>query len=282
MPCGYSTYAVEGRPANSTIVWSRVGQGLITDTTFQQTDPMAYNLVNTDNRCIYGMLTAKVVVNNDTVGVLNRRIDTGDGFTGTWYQPATLTDTLNSTPQSFHNLSLLEYVLGRTVYLMSDDFIGATVSHSGSMVFNWTNSNGVISFDTFGPLDPFAPLSHPSPRGVEIEGTYPNSCKHFKLNLFESTGSLPLFLTYNILNSGTYEFFLSGESSSEENLQRNINNEEPWQLTIVKSDTVAKVYESSSSLGSKTVNMTGWPTGIYIATANIMNKNYSVKISIGR
>ena len=279
VPCGYSTYTVEGRPSNSTIVWSHVGHGIITDTTFQQTHPTSCILVNTDNRCLYGMLTAKVVVNNDTVGVLNRRIDTGYGFTGTWYQPATLTDTLNSTPQSFHNLSLLEYVPGRTVYLMSDDFIDATVTHSGSGIINWSNSNGVISFNTLGLIgDPIRSV----PAGIVIEGTYPNSCKHFKLNLFETTGSLPLYLTYNNPNSGTYEFFMSENTDGGQSEQRNTGNDEPWKLTIIRSDTGAKVYESSSSLGSKSVTTTGWLNGVYIAIANIMNQNYSVKFSVGR
>ena len=279
VPCGYSTYTVDGRPANSTIVWSRVGHGMITDTIFQQTDPMAYNLVNTDNRCIYGMLTAKVVVNNDTVGILNKRIDTGDGFTGTWYQPATATDTLNSTPQSFHNLSILDYVSGRTVYLMSDDFMDATVTHSGTKVLNWSNSNGVISFNTLGG---FSPLGRSVPAGIVIEGTYPNSCKHFKLNLIEAGGIIPIILTYSTTGSGSYEFFLCDNTDGEQSAQRNVSNDEPWQLTIIRSDAGAKVYESSSSLGTKTVTTTGWPNGVYIATANITSQNYSVKFSVGR
>ena len=219
-----------------------------------------------------GRLTATVKNGNTVKAILQKTIDTADGFSGTWYQQATLTDTVNSTPSPFHNNSFIEFISGRKVYLQSEHFIGATISHSESnlMISGWSNNNGVISF---------TPLHYGSNIGnMTLEGTDISGCKKFKLRLRTPLNPInpPIFLMN--ANGDTYEFSIRQD---EESKNSGTNDSKRWHLSIMKIDTSYKVFDENVLTQTKAVNTSGWQKGIYLAVALIDNQYYAIKFSVG-
>jgi len=153
VPCGYEAYYVNPRPDNTTVEWTVNGYHIVSTsdtvpTNFQPSEPDSYVIANTEHRDIYGTLTATVKSGENVVAVLERVIDTTGGLSGTWYQEATASDTVNSTPKPFYRNDLISIEPDRQVYLESEMFDGASITYqsNGYLVTNFSNSNGVISF----------------------------------------------------------------------------------------------------------------------------------------
>lgn len=279
VPCGYETYYVNPRPDNTTVEWSVSGSNIVssTDTVpsgFLFPEPDTYVIVNRNHRNIYGTLTATVKSGGNVVAVLERIIDTTGGLSGTWYQEATASDTVNATPKPFYRNAHLEIIPNRRVYLESELFEGASITYqsNGFHITGKTNSNGVISFVPNLPI--FA-----NSGSVTINGTYPNSCQKFSITLYTiNTDPIP-FDPLNPLqvntSGSTFEFSL-GEDAFE---KIGTTNETKWRLTI-QDNAGNRIFDSALSNGSKHVNTSRWKKGLYIATAQIGGKNYSVKFCI--
>lgn len=266
VPCGYSTYIVEGRPSNYTVEWEASGENLEYDTDpygLIPSDPYAYVIIHNANETHFGTLTANVKYGNNVEGVLHKTIDTAGGFAGTWYQQATLNDTVNSTPMPFSNMSMLEIVPNRKVYLQSDHFIGATITHSqnGILINDWSNNNGVISFTPIVALGMNGVMS--------VQGTV--GCKKYRLSLYTLPSRNVLSLNSN---GDIYEFSIAhnGEKVASSN---------KWHLAIMKINTGNKVFDETVMSNSKIVNISGWSSGIYVALAQVDGQYYSLKFSVG-
>lgn len=280
IPCGLTAYDVYSLPANAAVAWYADGQNLneYTAPGGQQPVPYAYVINPGSNDYVIGTLTATVTAGNNVLGVLNKYVDTTGGFSGTWYQQATLNDTVNSTPKPFLHNSLLEFVPNRTVYLLSDHFNNATISHSESGVFlsGWSNSNGVISFN------PIQPINYTGSSSIIIEGTAQSGCKKFRLRLFSPPSLIddPILLAKNP-NGSTYEFSISEDVRSRQEGSSESNNPLEWRLTIIKIDSANRIFDEMVRASSISVNVSGWPRGIYIAIAQIKDQYYSLKFSVG-
>ena len=275
IPCNHTEYTVIGRPNNSSVTWSTNGQGIGNGTDpnwVLEVDPNDYVIANYDGRYIYGTLTANVIVGNQTVGVLHKHVDTTGGFSGMWYQQPALLDSTNATPQSFSHMSILEIVPGRKVFLVSDDFIGATISHSqtGFTLLNWSNSNGVISFT------PMASLNSNSGSIIINES---DGCKSFSFSLRRPLP--PILLNANLLD-GTCLFSISENEDVISTTDTRLNTSIEWQLTIIQNDTGRIVYESSVAGRSKTVGIMGWDSGMYLAIAQIDGIYISCKFTVNK
>lgn len=280
IPCGLTAYDVYSLPANAAVAWYADGQNLneYTAPGGQQPVPYAYVINPGSNDYVIGTLTATVTAGNNVLGVLNKYVDTTGGFSGTWYQQATLNDTVNSTPKPFLHNSLLEFVPNRTVYLLSDHFNNATISHSESGVFlsGWSNSNGVISFN------PIQPINYTGSSSIIIEGTAQSGCKKFRLQLFSPPSLIddPILLAKNP-NGSTYEFSISEDVRSRQEILQESSNPLEWRLTIIKIDSANKIFDEMVRASSISVNVSRWPRGIYIAIAQIKDQYYSLKFSVG-
>ena len=280
IPCGVTVYYVYSLPENATVTWYADGQNLneYTAPGGQQPVPYSYVINPGSNDYVNGTLTATVTAGNNVLGVLNKFIDTTGGFSGTWYQQAILNDTINSTPKPFLHNSLLEFVPNRTVYLSSDHFNNATISHSqsGVSLIGWSNSNGVISFD------PFQPINYTGSSSIIIEGTAQSGCKKFRLQLFSPPSLIddPILLAKNP-DGSTYEFSISEDLRSRQDSSSESSNPLEWRLTIIKIDSANRIFDEMVRASSISVNVSGWPRGIYIAIAQIKDQYYSLKFSVG-
>lgn len=280
VPCGITIYSVSPSLENTTVTWNADGQNLNYYTVpngMQLLDPYAYVINPGSNDYVNGTLTATVMAGNNVLGVLDKFVDTAGGFSGTWYQQATLNDTINSTPKPFHHNSLLEFIPNRTVYLSSDHFNNATISHSQSGVhlMGWSNSNGVISFN------PVQPNNYTGSASIIIEGTAQSGCKKFNFHLI-SPPSLddPILLSKNP-DGSTYEFSISEKVRSRQGGSTESNIPLEWRLTIIKIDSANRVFDEMVRTNSISVNVSGWSHGIYIAIAQVKDQYYSLKFSVG-
>lgn len=279
VPCGLSTYYVYSLPENHTVEWEADGDNLEEDQPpygFQPVHPYSYIIIHNANESHYGTLTAKVKYGNAVQGVLHKTIDTSGGFSGTWYQQATPTDTINSSPKTFHNNSMLFFIPGRMLYLQSDHFIGATVTHTqtGVMINGWSNNNGVISFTPYQPSGTFG--------NIIIEGSAQSGCKKYKLMLITSASLLNNSILLSLKSVGnSYDFSICQDDESKQEKRSDITDSKDWRLTIMKIDSAKKVFDETVKTSSKTVNVSGWIPGFYIAIAQINGQYYTLKFSIG-
>lgn len=280
VPCGYECYYVNPRPDNTTVEWTTNGKHFVSisdsvPTVFQPSEPDSYIIANTEHRNIYGTLTATVKSGENVIAVLERVIDTSGGLTGTWYQEATTSDTINSTPKTFSTHSNLNLIPNRRVYLESDMFDGASITYqtSGYFITESSFSNNVISFM------PNSLAAHFNSGGsVIINGTYPNSCQRFGIHLY-TLGPIIDPINPLLVNSFRNSFEFSLDKSALR--QMGLGEDSKWQLTI-QDDNGSKIYAAPISNGNKHVNTSGWKKGLYIATAIIADKQYSVKICVTR
>ena len=281
VPCGYNVYSVVPHVANSTIEWEAEGSNITSPTdplpSLPPEDPYAYVIANTEGRDIYGTLTATLKVGGSVIGTLEKVLDMSGLFSGTWWQQASALDTTNASPTVFHHQDMLDIVPSRTVYLQSDDFIGANITKtiSNMIALGWTNSNGIISFTPLLPIN--GGLG-----SITIEGTYPNSCRHFKLRLLTmSNFDDPILLSINP-SGQTCGFSLISNQSAEHSTSSNSDIPTEWRLTITKSETGRRVFDSAVSGMSKTINTTEWRPGVYIAVAQVGKFTLSGKFAIER
>ena len=277
IPCDHTEYTVINRPDNSTVTWSTIGQGIGNGTDpnwMLEVDPNDYVIANYDDRYIYGTLTANVIVGNQSVGVLHKHVDTTGGFSGTWYQQPSLLDSTNATPRSFSHMSILEIVPGRKVYLVSNDFIGTTITHSetGFTISNWSNSNGVISFT------PRASLNNNS-GSIIIRGNSSSDCRSFSFSLRRPL--LPILLNAS-LSEGVCQFSISENEDAISTTDTRLGTSPEWRLSIIRNDTGKTVYESFVAGRSKTVGIIGWDSGIYLAIAQVDGISISCKFTINK
>lgn len=280
VPCDHAVYSVVSRPENSTVAWETNGHGLGYDLDpngLLPEDTTAHVIIPSDGEDIWGTLTANVIVDGDTVGVLSKYIDSSGGFFGTWYQEPTSLDSTNAVPQGFSHMSLLGMVSNRKVYLVSDDFIDATITHSqnGVLVRNWSNSNGVISFTPWASIGDGVGM-------VTVNGSYPNSCRHFRFFLTLPQQPLPPLLLSASPSGGAWQFALSEREGAERSDDSRTALPTDWQLTVIKSDTGRAVYDGHVSGTSATVSTIGWLPGVYVAVAFVDGQYISSKFVVSK
>ena len=179
------------------------------------------------------------------------------------------------SPKSFPHLPWLEIVPDRKVYLQSDDFIDADITKTATGMFpaEWSNNNGVISFTPIMAVNSNVGT-------ITINGTYPNSCRHFNVRLraFGELDVEPMLLTVNP-SGQTYTFSLS-QNKDLDSSSSGIALPEEWQLEIVRSENGMKVFDTKVFGPSKVIDTTGWKPGVYIAVAQLEKESLTVKFVV--
>ena len=178
------------------------------------------------------------------------------------------------------HMSILSIVPNRKVYLVSEDFVNSTITHTGNgfLLMNWSNSNGVISFI------PIAPINTPPGQILveNINGRSADGCRSFSFQIIRAPQlSLPFTLSAT-LSEGSCQFTLGADGEAMASTDERLEISKEWRLTVTKSDTGSAVYESSVSGTSKTIGTSGWEPGIYIATALVNGKNVSCKFVVSK
>lgn len=274
VPCGRTAYYVDPLPSNYTVEWTANGTNLEYDpdpSGLSPESPYAYVIIHNANEFHSGTLTATIKQGNSVRGTFQKTIDTSDGFSGTWYQQATLTDTINSTPTPFHHGSSFTFIPGRKVYLQSEHFVGANVTYTNNhlLVSGWSHNDSIISFT---PLRMMQYVGF-----MTIEGTDLSGCKTFSLNF-----NTPIILSAPNLLSMTTKGSICEFSFLQEKESQHVSNSsaKEWRLTILKIDSGQKFFDETVGATKKAVNTSGWPSGIYAAVALIEDRTYSLKFTI--
>lgn len=230
-------------------------------------DPTAYVIINNDYETIHGTLTATVKVNGNVVGTLTKQVDTGGEFSATWYQGN------NSTPATLPNHAIIELTGGGHIYMQSNDFIGANVTHSSSgiMVQNWSHVGNTISF---------SPLIPAFWGGIiRIEGVVPNNCKKFDVR-FTKIDPIPPFLLSISQSGQSCLFSLDVEQNNEDGEREAVDIPANWQLAISEGETRKVVYEARVSSRAISINTDGWRAGVYIGTALVEGRHVTCKFVV--
>ena len=290
IPCNHSEYSVTNWPVDDTVEWSIVSSD--DNLTIEEIPQTIYGPEYDDNQCqvskygsyAKGTLTAQLKSGNTVIRTLTKIIDTGADFSGTWYQQGDSASTLTSG-----GTYLIQS--GKTVYLQSDDFLGATVTYTSSMspFSGVVHNNGVISFtpprdNTFPEYPTIEALStnaiHPINSSLTITVVKDGTCEayRFKFIIRNSTPIIDPLL--NVTNAGgkyTFSILPDVDTTTE---STDACKDSTWQLEIICYDTGKTVYRNGTSASSLSVNTTDWNSGIYVATAVVNGKTTTKKFYI--
>lgn len=163
------------------------------------------------------------------------------------------------------------------VILKSQCFNNFTVTHSGGLVFNWTNSgNGEITFDAPSIL---MGLSQ------QITITGKNGCECFKIKItivpplerVLQNSSIRLDVSSN---SSNYNFTLVDQKADNNSTTIYDDQNKKWQLLIYKASNGTIIFHSENYGRTVSVDTSGWESGVYIARAVINGKDVAKKITI--
>ena len=231
---------------------------------------------NSSKQYIKGTLMAVISRNGAPTDTLTKVIDSSVNFSGTyaqssyyytnpnWYYPGTSATT-------FHSGDRFYLYKGPRITLTSNNFIGANVTYLGNDVCGWTNNNnGKITF--YFPYNENLPLAFAA---TTIKGTYSNNYEVFQFNVF---GKRPIG-TVHPMDRGM-SLTLTGNScvvsiESSENLSEILD--ETWTLSVINATTNKCVVTTTVNGVSRTIDIGGWPKGIYIVKATWGNEELTEK-----
>ena len=305
VPCGMELYSIDSMPAGASVTWSWK----------RPSDIAIYQLMPGSNECtinntnksyIKNTLVATISKDGVAIATVEKAIDTGINFFGTYEQAASPAYEWNlpgTPPTAFHSGSKILLLKGSTITLHSSCFIGASITYTGSGPSTWTHSGSTITMK-FNYLPPASPLSINSipaarPSTITITGVYANSCETFQFIVSALPHPTPLIdasqLSLGINNTWkdfTFQLTARPLSSSTENAEGIINegsnNNEVeefilsgWQLTIVNTQTGKVVFDQIVDGEAQTINAARWEPGIYVVRATFGEAQVSQKLIIG-
>lgn len=286
VPCASNDYSVDNLPNGYTVEWSLAQN---TNLVIDDIPMTIYGLDPDTNQCTIiknfgayakGKLIATLKDNDVVKATLIKALDSGANLSGTWSQGLT-SDVLLSG----HTYFIQD---GSTVFLQSDDFIGASVSYSSTMnlIGGVTHNNNVISFrprsivlysSSESDLESLTQVNN----SIVLDVTKNGTCEAYQFT-FRIRDFIPVIEFNGILDishtSNEYCFTINwGEDSADAGSPA---SDSRWQLEIFNFDNGLSVYKTQTNESFLSVNTTGWKPGVYIATANIDEKTYSTKIYI--
>ena len=285
VPCVSNDYYVNIVPNGYTVEWSLAPSS--TNLVIEDNPPTIYGPGPNTNQCSVmkeigyyakGTLIAKLKENGIVKATLTKVLDTGANLSATWSQGLTSNTLLSGQSYPIQG--------GSTVYLQSDDFVGATVSYSSTMLLlgGVSHNNGTISF-----LPPTIPLprdmnsQHPQlNNSVVITVTKSGTCEAYQFT-FYLEGYTPFNDSDAMLNvnqTGNEYTFTIKQSEDGTSTGRSASDNSPWQLEIVRYDTGQSVYKSQTGNTSINVNTAGWTSGVYVAVATKNGQKMTKKLFI--
>jgi len=277
IPCGTSIYSIDADiPTDCTVSWSWKGSLLsYSDTpTIIPNSPIANSCIITNSNKDYlnGYLIATISKSGQTLAIVKKHIDTGQYFSGTYQQAATASHP-GQASMSFGSGGDVFCYNGGQVTLTSSDFVGATITYSGSITpSNWQHSGNTITF-TPNFVVPFPPLSKDriATRKLTITGKYSSSCETFRFTLYGINYDPGIILInqdlLSIQSSGQYYTFSIASSEGADVDTPNRTESSVWHLTIANAMTGALVYNSDVEGNSVTIDSSTWEGGVYAVSA---------------
>lgn len=280
-PCSTEIYSVEDLPNNCTVTWdlSGLGYSVLSDVIPEGAQNNNYFGVQRTSQNSYASatVTATLWSGNDEVGVLEKRIWSGAGFTGTWY-PSSSQSAPYLPEYTASELQCEIYTVdpNKTIVMQSDDFIGTLLTcntDNGNVFVSHSINSSTASFYT----------NTANGHSFTVIGKKLGTCKVFRFK-FLAVGAPepdePLMLGISATGHD-YVFSLTEkqENTEEQQAARTIRN---WKLTILHSETGQAIYEGLAESDAITVNTSGWKPGIYVAVANVNGKNIAQKLSVTR
>lgn len=303
IPCNNSVYSISNLPNSYTVTWSwqnpygpvlksgtsNESEGLrIPDDppslfpVLQQNTPSTNmcTLNKNGNNYIKNTIVAAIKKNGTTVCTLTKPVDTGQNFSGNyaqaahqytnWYYPGVSGGYLGSG----HTIYLYR---GSTITLTSSDFVGATLSYSGTNPIGWTHSGNTVTFQfSFTDInDPNSPRYTQNPASLTITGTYPNSCECFQ---FTVIGQIPQ--NYALMSGDSPDMNLNISCLSDQTYSISCGAIDNWELSVIDSATGETTHRSHVDGTEKTLNTSGWKSGIYIIKATAGKEVLTEKIQV--
>lgn len=279
-----SNYTISNLPSNCGVTWNYSGTTMMTAT--MTTNSPAQNqctISNPNKEYIKGTLTANVTRAGNTLVTLSKTIHTCPGFSGTYEQEggyviAPIGGTTYYAPiplTAFEDGETFEVNRQLTVTLTSDKFYGATITHSGENVSDWTHSGNTITF-----MFP-RKLNCGLYDLMTVSGTYNNSYESFMFSVQAKPVLAPInpnFSPFNILNEGRIYSITLSESDAD-TVNRAVKDVE-WDYSVSNVFTGQEVTSSHVKGNSATFNAIGWSSGIYAIKIRCDNQVFTKKISI--
>lgn len=299
VPTSTSVYYLENLPSNYSVTWSWKNSStipIVSNTPY--TNSCTIN--NTNKAYINNILVATIQKTGNPVTTIEKEINTGANFNGTyeqdeiqygtWYYPGT-------TATSFHSGDTIRLYKKATITLSSNNFIGATITWTGNTPLDWTNSNGAICFHFkyLAPNDPGLPINSLTPPSLDntaeliITGTYPNSYETFQFMVRGSDLGLLFPMSFNPeLNVEMAGDQLDISLFDVEGIGGNqLTQDEPtqsrlpsWSLSITNVETGKQMYNATDVSSSICVYTNNWEQGIYLIQARIGGTTLTKKIMI--
>lgn len=276
IPCEISMYEIIDLPSIYSVSWRFLDTNSPVSNLLSQYGTKKCKIDNSSHTYINETLVADIMYNGDTINTFVKEINTGVNFVGT----IEVLDASSSVYIAERPIRTGEGVLIESnchVILKSQCFNNFTVTHSGGLVFNWTNSgNGEITFDAPSIL---MGLSQ------QITITGKNGCECFKIKItivpplerVLQNSSIRLDVSSN---SSNYNFTLVDQKADNNSTTIYDDQNKKWQLLIYKASNGTIIFHSENYGRTVSVDTSGWESGVYIARAVINGKDVAKKITI--
>ena len=273
-PCSTGVYNVENLPNNYGLFWNLSGTGYSVITDFAPINSNSFGISRTSqNSYASAVVTATLLLGNNQVDTLRKHISSAANLTGTWYQTSSNFPLYDpNTPAS--ELQCDEFIIcdpNMTIFLQSDNFIGATMTcNNGNVSIHHLLNSSVAKFYT-----------NPSNgHSFIVEGIKSGTCEVFRFKFLAIGDPEPEDPLLGISMTGREYVFSLGTKQGEENEKQASNSIGQWKLIIIHSETGQMVYEGVTVTNTIVVNTSGWRSGVYLAVASVNGKNIANKISV--
>lgn len=286
IPCGEETYKVESLPNGCSTVWSwKYGSSLPIVQGPSSTNQCS--ITNNNHAYINDTLVATVYKNGNVVHTLEKAINTGCNFAGTYKQAPHNYTNWNYPGQAataFNDGETFMVFKGTTITLRSDKFINANITHSGIPALSWTHSGDSVTFffAYFEPNDPLPRSLVPSSINAMTVDVIYNTCEHSRFYIMGTPPLNPTLLSPNVQMNRQGQSIIFSRNDVEENPGTSSVEAEPevWTLTIANLATGKIMYQSRTDADWQEVNIRDWPTGIYVVNVQMGTSSTSAKFKL--
>ena len=275
--------------SNCTITWSWKNTQTMVPITQNSPSVNQCTINNSSKEYIVDTLVAVVSKNGNTIATIEKAIDTGAGFYGTYEQEGAdyvSTYVPECPPTSFHSGDRFTLYKGPTITLWSPKFVGATFSFAGNeSPSNWTHNGNTISFK-FRYLPP-APLqsqgetgmTRPLNVGMIVTGRYSNSYETFRFTIMPMLPMLVNPPSFLISSSGNIYTFTPSALNDETSM---ISSNGSWNLIITNTLTGRVMYTGSIRGASHTIDTSSWEEGVYAVQARVGETVLTQKFTVSK
>ena len=288
IPCGSSIYYVDNLPEDNSysVYWTWKESSTIP---ISMNTPISNQCTITNNNKAYikNKLVAMIARNYVVVRTLEKDINTGINFTGT-YEQAGYTGLFYVpavSPRPFKSGSQFFVCKGTWITLKSSDFIGANITYTGTAPDYWIHADSIIriKYNCLTPLNSVSAITLPPP-ALTITGTHPDNCETFKFGIGFLIINDPFPFTLRATPSHQnycFELIPSEEVSQDAEKIASVPPTD-WNLTIVHSLTGDVMFDAKVRGTKQSVNTAGWDTGVYVVRAVIDNNTITQKCFIAQ